>query len=47
MKNIKDILGIEKAEILSDNYKEKVISLIAEMPQDYWSKELESLINKL
>ena len=45
--NIVDILGIEKAKILSDNYKEEMRNLIKKMPDNGWRVELESLVNGL
>ncbi len=43
----KDIFGIEKSKILSDNYKEELRELINLMPKNIYKFELEDLINKL
>lgn len=44
---IYDIFGIEKTEILIDNYKEEMRSIIKDFPKNLYSEGLESLINIL
>ena len=42
-----DIIGIEKAKILLDNYKHKLLSLIKDIENNEYKEELEVLIKEL
>ena len=44
---IVDILGIENAKILSDNYKQELRVLLENVPENSYRLELEDIINKL
>ena len=43
----KDVLGIEKTNLLLDNYKERMKELIKDFSQNTYKEELEGLINSL
>ena len=43
----KDILGIENTLILLDNYKEKIMDLLEDIPANIYKEELEGLIESL
>ena len=43
----KDVLGIEKTNLLLDNYKKEMKSFIKDFPENNYKKELEDLINSL
>ena len=43
----KDILGIENANILSDNYKQELREILGNFPDNNYKSDLESLIDKL
>ena len=42
-----DIFGIEKTNALIDNYKEEILGLITDFPNDMYRRELEELIRGL
>ncbi|MCQ2753812.1 MAG: polyprenyl synthetase family protein [bacterium] len=44
---LKDIIGIEKTKILSDNYKEELLELIKDAPNESYRNRLEGLIKGL
>ena len=44
---IKDILGIEKAGFLLDNYKRELYTSLSDIPDNEYKKLLEELITKL
>ena len=44
---IKDILGIEKAGFLLDNYKRELYASLSEIPDNEYKKLLEELVNRL
>ena len=43
----KDVLGIEKTNLLLDNYKMSMVELIDDLPQNIYKEGLEGLINSL
>lgn len=43
----KDVMGLEKAKSLSDNYKKEMKLLLTEVPDNKYKKELEGLIDSL
>jgi len=43
----KDILGIEKTKILLDNYKENMMKILKDFPENVYRKRLEDLIDSL
>ena len=47
VKTIQDILGVEKAKGLLDNYKEEMSLLLSELPDNNYKKGLEDLIKSV
>lgn len=43
----KDVLGIEKTNLLLDNYKKSMVELVDDFPQNIYKEGLEGLINSL
>ena len=43
----KDIIGIEKTQDLTDNYKEEILSIIKDYPENIGRKALEDIIREL